>query len=81
MVRAAEPLGGEDRTPIVPAVGGPTVLRILLGAQLRRLREARRITLEDAGKVIRAWVRRVARRVGQRSTIRIIWSRMLRASA
>jgi transcriptional regulator with XRE-family HTH domain len=30
------------------------VLRILLGAQLRRLREAKRITLEDAGQVIRA---------------------------
>src|SRR6202042_331082 len=34
--------------------GGPTVLRRLLGAQLRRLREDRRITLEDAGEVIRA---------------------------
>ena len=37
-----------------PGSGGPTVLRILLGAQLRRLREAKRITLEDAGQVIRA---------------------------
>src|SRR6202050_4009286 len=36
------------------AAGGPTALRIMLGAQLRRLREARRITLEDAGYVIRA---------------------------
>ena len=34
--------------------GGPTALRIMLGAQLRRLREARRITLEDAGYAIRA---------------------------
>jgi transcriptional regulator with XRE-family HTH domain len=34
--------------------GGPTALRILLGAQLRRLREAQGITLEEAGKVIRA---------------------------
>jgi transcriptional regulator with XRE-family HTH domain len=34
--------------------GGPTALRIMLGAQLRRLREAKRITLEDAGYVIRA---------------------------
>jgi len=32
----------------------PAVLRILLGAQLRRLREAKRITLEEAGNVIRA---------------------------
>jgi transcriptional regulator with XRE-family HTH domain len=54
MVRAAEPVGREDRDPIAPTVGGPTVLRILLGAQLRRLREAKRITLEDAGRVIRA---------------------------
>jgi transcriptional regulator with XRE-family HTH domain len=45
-----------------PAVGsmlahrksGPTVLRILLGAQLRRLREAKGITLEEAGHKIRA---------------------------
>ncbi|HKB29821.1 MAG TPA: helix-turn-helix transcriptional regulator [Streptosporangiaceae bacterium] len=34
--------------------GGPTVLRILLGAQLRRLREAKGITLEEAGNKIRA---------------------------
>ena len=37
-----------------PGNGGPTVLRLLLGAQLRRLRESKRISLEDAGKVIRA---------------------------
>ena len=30
-------------------VGGPTVLRMLLGAQLRRLREAAAITRDDAG--------------------------------
>jgi transcriptional regulator with XRE-family HTH domain len=34
--------------------GGPTALRIMLGAQLRRLREAKRITLDDAGYAIRA---------------------------
>jgi transcriptional regulator with XRE-family HTH domain len=37
-----------------PSGGGPTALRIMLGAQLRRLREAKGITLEDAGYVIRA---------------------------
>ena len=37
-----------------PPSGGPTVPRRLLGAQLRRLREERGITLEDAGYVIRA---------------------------
>ena len=36
------------------SVESPTVLRILLGAQLRRLRESKRITLEEAGSVIRA---------------------------
>jgi len=41
--------------------GGPTALRILLGAQLRRLREARRITLEEAGDVIRASGSKVSR--------------------
>jgi transcriptional regulator with XRE-family HTH domain len=60
MVRAAEPVGGEDRNPNAPA-GGPTVLRILLGAQLRRLREAKRITLEDAGRVIRASHSKISR--------------------
>ena len=60
MVRAAEPVGGEGRAPEVP-VGGPTVLRILLGAQLRRLREAKRITLEDAGRVIRASHSKISR--------------------
>jgi transcriptional regulator with XRE-family HTH domain len=37
-----------------PGAGGPTALRIMLGAQLRRLREGKQITLEDAGYVIRA---------------------------
>src|SRR6202046_1781467 len=37
-----------------PSAGGPTALRIMLGSQLRRLREAKRITLEDAGYVMRA---------------------------
>jgi transcriptional regulator with XRE-family HTH domain len=41
--------------------GGPTVLRILLGAQLRRLREARRISLEEAGSVIRASHSKISR--------------------
>jgi transcriptional regulator with XRE-family HTH domain len=33
---------------------GPTVVRMVVGAQLRRLREATGITLEDAGRQIRA---------------------------
>ena len=54
-----------------PGAGGPTALRIMLGAQLRRLREAKRITLEDAGYVIRASGSKISRletgRVGFKS--------------
>ena len=46
--------------------GNPAVLRILLGAQLRRLREAKGITLEDAGHVIRASHSKVSRLEGGR---------------
>jgi transcriptional regulator with XRE-family HTH domain len=44
-----------------PGTGGPTVLRILLGAQLRRLRESKRISLEEAGNVIRASHSKISR--------------------
>ena len=40
---------------------GPTVLRILLGSQLRRLREAKGITREDAGYTIRASGSKISR--------------------
>src|SRR3954463_9289599 len=43
-------LGVETAQP----AGGPTVLRRLLGAQLRRLRERQGITREEAGYAIRA---------------------------
>jgi transcriptional regulator with XRE-family HTH domain len=43
------------------ATGGPTVLRILLGSQLRRLREAKDITREDAGYAIRASGSKISR--------------------
>jgi len=42
-------------------VGGPTVLRILLGAQLRRLRESAIISREDAGYHIRASGSKISR--------------------
>jgi len=61
MIKAAEPVGGQAGAMVIPAAGGPTVLRILLGAQLRRLREAKRITLEDAGKRIRASHSKISR--------------------
>jgi hypothetical protein len=40
---------------------GPTVLRILLGAQLRKLREGKAITREDAGWEIRASGSKISR--------------------
>jgi transcriptional regulator with XRE-family HTH domain len=56
---------GSDRDPVrniaQPPGGGPTVRRILLGAQLRRLREAKRISLEDAGKAIRGSHSKISR--------------------
>jgi len=41
--------------------GGPTVLRIVLGAHLRRLREARGVTREDAGWQIRSSESKISR--------------------
>lgn len=62
MISAAVPGGGPVRSLAgTPGSGGPTVLRILLGAQLRRLREAKRISLEDAGNVIRASHSKISR--------------------
>jgi transcriptional regulator with XRE-family HTH domain len=59
---AAEAERGQMLSLVAPsAAGGPTVLRILLGAQLRRLREARRISLEEAGRVIRASHSKISR--------------------
>jgi len=40
---------------------GPTVLRILLGTQLRRLREARGITAQQAARSIRASESKISR--------------------
>ncbi len=43
------------------ATAGPTVRRMLLGAQLRRLREARGVSREDAGWEIRASESKISR--------------------
>ncbi|MET8338260.1 helix-turn-helix transcriptional regulator [Streptosporangium canum] len=48
-------------TPMVLPRGSSTVLRIVLGAQLRRLREQRHITLEAAGHAIRASHSKISR--------------------
>ena len=62
MVTAAGSHGGPVPSLVTPPdAGGPTVLRILLGAQLRRLREAKRISLEEAGNVIRASHSKISR--------------------
>lgn len=45
----------------VPDQGGLTVLRILLGTQLRRLREANGVTREAAGEAIRASSAKISR--------------------
>ena len=44
-----------------PSPGGPTVLRMVLGTQLRRLREARGISREAAGEAIRASRTKISR--------------------
>ncbi|HEX8630796.1 MAG TPA: helix-turn-helix transcriptional regulator [Catenuloplanes sp.] len=47
--------------PEDPLGSGPTVLRILLGAQLRRLREAKGLSRDDAGWEIRASGSKISR--------------------
>lgn len=50
------------QTVVAPTAGGsPTALRLLLGAQLRRLREAKQISAEEAGYVIRASHSKISR--------------------
>ena len=50
--------------------GGPTVLRILLGTQLRRLREARGITAQDAARAIRGSESKISRIELGRTSVR-----------
>jgi len=62
MVTTAGPKEGPVQSVIASAGSdSPTVLRILLGAQLRRLREAKRLSLEEAGNVIRASHSKISR--------------------
>ncbi len=55
--RSADPVGDSAQVRLQ----GPTVLRIALGAQLRRLREASGITAEAAGYAIRASHAKISR--------------------
>jgi len=62
VVTTAGPHKGPVQNAVAPTgAGSPTVLRILLGAQLRRLREAKRISPEEAGYVIRASHSKISR--------------------
>jgi hypothetical protein len=54
VTRGPDGTAAVHRMIVSPGAGAPTALRIMLGAQLRRLRETKRITPEDAGYVIRA---------------------------
>src|SRR5256886_14533900 len=51
---------------------GPTVLRILLGTQLRRLRESRAITAQEAARAIRGSESKISRIELGRNAIREI---------
>jgi transcriptional regulator with XRE-family HTH domain len=52
---------GDQLISSQPGSGSPTVLRILLGSQLRKLREAKGITREEAGYLIRASESKISR--------------------
>ncbi|WP_326643301.1 helix-turn-helix domain-containing protein [Streptosporangium sp. NBC_01755] len=59
--QTAEDSGAQGGVLTYAGGGGPTVLRILLGAQLRRLRVAKEITREQAGYAIRASHAKISR--------------------
>ena len=55
VMTTAVPDGATPGPGLEEPAGEATVLRMLLGAQLRRLREATGISAEKAGYEIRAW--------------------------
>jgi transcriptional regulator with XRE-family HTH domain len=55
---------------MVDGAGGPTVLRILLGTQLRRLREARGVTAQEAARAIRGSESKISRIELGRTSVR-----------
>ncbi|MCX4911547.1 helix-turn-helix transcriptional regulator [Streptomyces sp. NBC_00878] len=59
---AEEAVRTPDANPVLDSrTAGPTVPRLVLGARLRRLREERQITREDAGEAIRASQSKISR--------------------
>jgi len=52
---------GDQLRPLAPPGGSPTVLRMALGGQLRRLREERGISSQAAGEAIRASHAKISR--------------------
>ncbi|MGH3434435.1 MAG: helix-turn-helix domain-containing protein [Thermocrispum sp.] len=54
-------IAGDEPVSLAAAGGGPTVLRIALGGQLRRLRERNGITREAAGEAIRGSHSKISR--------------------
>lgn len=58
---AASRRGAVGGSALPAGAGNPVVLRILVGARLRRLREAKQISLEEAGHVIRASHSKISR--------------------
>src|ERR1700730_14260039 len=60
------------RASLSSTAGGPTVLRILLGSQLRRLREARGISAQEAARAIRRSESKVSRIELGRTAVREI---------
>jgi transcriptional regulator with XRE-family HTH domain len=60
------------RASISSTAGGPTVLRILLGSQLRRMREARGISAQEAARAIRGSESKVSRIELGRNAVREI---------
>src|SRR5260370_1358038 len=61
MTAVTRPSSEPFRRRLDPARGGPTVLRIILGTQLRKLREQAGITPEAAGEEIRGSHAKISR--------------------
>ena len=59
--RRVTPARAPAERALVAARGGPTALRIALGAQLRRLREESHVTVADAAEAIRATHSKISR--------------------